>query len=418
VTLPERIVRSYNAATRGTSSCSRVRIPLRSRSVAPARRAMPHTGGAAGTVVTVERISDPAQLPDVAAQWDALIDDRDPGAVFRSSAWLLPWWRRFSDGKELSVYAARVGTRLAGVLPAYRAAAPLGGQYLRLMGDAVTSDYLGVIARAEDLESASAAIARAVLAEERHVLLCGVLAEDPLIAALRQAGRRSSTKPDVCPYLPLDGSSDFSTWIRSRPRGIGAQLRRRRRWLEKRADFRVEILTAETDVLAALPTLWRLHRARWAMDGGTKALADPAVERFHADSARELARRGWVRLYVLHADGAPRAALYGFERGGRFLYYQMGSDPNWRPRAVGTVVLSAALEDAFERGLDEFDFLRGDERYKSLYTSVRRPLVTLRVVSGPRAQAAWVGDRARGVAERGVATLRRHRLAGDGWSRA
>jgi CelD/BcsL family acetyltransferase involved in cellulose biosynthesis len=150
------------------------------------------------------------------------------------------------------------------------------------------------------------------------------------------------------------------------------------------------------------------------MDGGTKALAEPAVERFHADSARELARRGWARIYVLHADGGPRAALYGFERGGRFLYYQMGSDPNWRTRSVGTVVLNAALEDAFERGLNEFDFLRGNERYKSLYTSMRRPLATVRVVTGPRARAVWVADRARHVAERAAgAALRRHRLAGD-----
>ena len=362
-------------------------------------------------MVSVERISDPAQLPAVAEAWDALIDERAPGAIFRSSAWLLPWWRRFSDGKDLSIYAASVGARLAGVLPAYRARPPLGGQRLRLLGDgAVTSDYLGVIARPDEVELASAAIARAVLAEERDVLLCGVLADDPLVGALRQAGRRSSTKLEVCPYLPLDGLSNFGTWIRGLPRGMGEQLRRRRRWLDKREGFRLEILTAEAEIAAGLPTLWQLHRARWAIDGGTKALTDPAVERFHGDSGRELARRGWARLYLLHADGAPRAALYCFERGGRLLYYQSGSDPDWRKRSVGTVVLSAALEDAFDRGLSEFDFLRGDERYKSLYTSLRRPLATLRVAAGLRARALCAADRTRQVTERVAgAALRRPR---------
>jgi CelD/BcsL family acetyltransferase involved in cellulose biosynthesis len=326
----------------------------------------------------------------------------------------MPWWRRFSDGKELSVYAASVGTRLAGVLPAYHARAPLGGRRLRLLGDSVTSDYLGVIAQPGDLELASEAIAQAVVVAERDVLLEGMLADDPLIAAFRIAGSSCSARPDTCPYLALDELPDFETWIRDRPRGVASQLRRRRRWLEKRPGFRIEILTGENEIAAGLPTLWQLHRAGWAVKGGTKALRHPAVEEFHSESARELARRGWVRLYVLHADGAPRAAFYGFERGGRFLFYQSGSDPEWRKRSVGTVVLCAALEDAFERGLTEFDFLRGDERYKSLYASSRRPLATLRVATGPRARAVLVADRTRQVAQRVAgAALRRRRLAGE-----
>jgi CelD/BcsL family acetyltransferase involved in cellulose biosynthesis len=195
-------------------------------------------------------------------------------------------------------------------------------------------------------------------------------------------------------------AGEFGEWLRRRPNGAGAQLTRRRRWLERQPGFSMEILTAESEIAAALPTLWRLHHARWAGKGGSHAVDGPLVERFHAAAARALARRGWARLYLLHVEGAPRAALYGFERGGRFAYYQLGYDPAWRQRSVGTVVLGAAIEDAFHRGLAEFDFLRGDEAYKHLFASSHRQLMQVRLATGARAQAEGAVSEAQGAARR------------------
>jgi CelD/BcsL family acetyltransferase involved in cellulose biosynthesis len=152
-----------------------------------------------------------------------------------------------------------------------------------------------------------------------------------------------------------------------------------------------------------MPTLWQLHRARWATEGGTGALSSPSVEDFHAEAAVELARRGWARLYLLHADGAVRAALYAFERGRRLQYYQMGTDPEWRNRSLGTVILGAAQEDAFERGLTEFDLLRGSEPYKLLYTQSSRSILAFRVATGLRGHAVRLGDR---VLERSIVAAR------------
>lgn len=345
--------------------------------------------------LTVERVTDPARLPTMASAWDELIDEGDPGSVFRSSAWLLPWWRWFSAGKQPCVYVATAGTRLVGVLPAYHAKSPVGSRRLRLLGDGiVTSDYLGVIARPGECQLASEAIAESIVTTERDVLLEGLTATEPFVSSLRAGARETGSlvaaRRDACPYVEIGRERDFEAWLRGRPRG--SHLRRRRRWLERRAGFRIEIVTAEAEISAALATLWRLHRARWAREGGTKAVPSVEAEQFHYESAQNLARRGWARLYVLHADGAPRAALYGFERNGRFSYYQSGSDPSWDARSVGTVVLGAALEDAFERGLEEFDFLRGTEPYKLLYASSQRSLVTLRIANGPLASSLLLAE--------------------------
>jgi CelD/BcsL family acetyltransferase involved in cellulose biosynthesis len=82
----------------------------------------------------------------------------------------------------------------------------------------------------------------------------------------------------------------------------------------------------------------------------------------------------------------------------------MGTDPEWRSRSVGTVILGAAQEDAFERGLAEFDFLRGPETYKRLYTSSSRSVMAFRVAAGMRGHAACLGDR---VFERSIVAARR-----------
>jgi len=376
--------------------------------------------------LTVDRVRDERQLEALAAAWDNLIDERSLGVVFRSSAWLLPWWNHFSSGKELCVYTVYLGSHLVGVLPAYRVATAFGGRRLRLIGDGVGgSDYLGVIARSDHLEAASEAIARILVSEESDVALDDLEAVDPLVAALEREARTaraafSRSESDSCPFLSIAEAGDFSDWLRERPSGI----RRHRRWLEKRPGFRIDILSSEREIVDALPTLWRLHHARWAHQGGSDAVDSPAVERFHYESARALARRGWARLYMLYVEGAPRAALYGFERGGRFYFYQTGSDPAWGKRSVGTVVLGAAMEDAFARGLAEFDFLRGAHAYKHLYASSSRRLVRLRVASGARGRVLLAVGEGRAVVERlarkrlppaVVDWIRRHRRQARRW---
>jgi CelD/BcsL family acetyltransferase involved in cellulose biosynthesis len=345
--------------------------------------------------LSVEAVADSGALPGLADEWDRLIDARHPGAVFRSAAWLVPWWRAFGADAELRVLAARRGGRLVGALPAYRARSPLGVTRLRLLGDGVVgSDYLGVVAAPADAATVHRAIAARLVDGEDDLELEGLAANDPLLDALEAArpGRLARVPLLPCPYLMMQ--SPFERWLAALPHGAGAQLRRRRRWLEKQPGFRLQVATAEDEVADALETLLALHDARWAGDGGSDGIPTAAVRAFHREVAPVLARRGEARLFVLHADGAPRAALYGFERGERFSFYQSGLDPAWRARSVGTVVLGAAIEDAFARGLREFDFLRGDESYKSTFASGRRELVRARMPLAPSARAARLLERA------------------------
>ena len=70
---------------------------------------------------------------------------------------------------------------------------------------------------------------------------------------------------------------------------------------------------------------------------------------------------------------------FGFEFDGRRYDYFPGYDPSYRKCAPGRLLLTAVMEDCFDRGLRRFDFLRGDEPYKFEWTDTVRPAVRVMV---------------------------------------
>jgi CelD/BcsL family acetyltransferase involved in cellulose biosynthesis len=315
------------------------------------------------------------QLAGFEGEWAALHDPAHPGAAFRSAAWLTSWWKTTSPKGEPVVLAARDQGRVVGLLPLYAESTGLGGRRLRLMGDGIVgSDYLGAAARPEDQARVCRAFAGWLAdAPVDELELDGLGADDPLVGAL--GGARVEPRY-LCPHVRF--ASSFDAYLDGLPDGIAEQWRRRRRWLEKRPGYRLDVLRAPAEVAAGIETLLSLHRRRWELDGGSDAIDGARIEAFHRESARRLAALGWAHVFVLHADGAPRAALYGFRHGDRFAFYQAGHEPEWRPRAVGTVLLGHVIKFCYLEGLAEFDFLRGSEPYKLRWATGWRETVRVR----------------------------------------
>src|SRR5262249_26164674 len=140
--------------------------------------------------------------------------------------------------------------------------------------------------------------------------------------------------------------------------------------------FRSERLTETAELARGFEMLLDLHGARWQDE--TLALGDEHMVSFHRAALVGLARRGFAEIHMLCAEGKPRAALYGLRHGRRFAFYQSGGDPEWQERAVGTVLLGDLIGRAFAEGLEEFDFLRGDEPYKLRWANDHRTLVAAR----------------------------------------
>jgi CelD/BcsL family acetyltransferase involved in cellulose biosynthesis len=384
---------------------------------------------AAQAGIAVTHVRDPERLGALRAEWSALFDAAAAPSPFLSWEWLHGWWRRFGGRRRAWVVEARdPAGGLAGALALCGRPGIGGVRRWSLVGNGVTgADHLDVLARADRAPEVREAIARALAAElpawdvlDLEDLPCGTATTGALRRALAPRGVRIAVeRGDVCPGFAVRGTfADHLARIRRRE-----TYGRRVRWLARQPGFRIDVATAAGDVPAAMEDLLRLHRLRWAAEGGSDGIPSPAVEAFHREVAPLLAARGWLRLYRLLVGGEAIAAVYGIELGRRFYYYQSGYDPAWAARSPGLVLVGRTVEDAYARGLADYDFLRGSEAYKLDWAQDRRETVTLRL-SAPtlRAGTAAAADRAfraaRGLAravapERVWQALRRARRALD-----
>jgi CelD/BcsL family acetyltransferase involved in cellulose biosynthesis len=285
---------------------------------------------------------------------------------------------------------------------------------LRLMGDLVVgSDYLGLVAPRADLPYLAPRFAERVatdpaVAAADHVELWDLRKEDPLAEALPEA-LEAAGFADVttraryaCPVADFGG--DLEAYLAARPQKFGSQIRNRRRELARRSGFKLEVLARPEEVVAGLAHLFYLHRSRWDEEGGSEAFPDEATLEFHRRAGRLLAERGFARLALLHLEGRPVAAGYGFLRRGRFAYYQAGLDPAWRKRSAGMVVMVELMRHTFAEGAGELDFLRGDEPYKLVWATEIRHTVAVNAHRATR--SARRAARAMNVLERLRARLR------------
>jgi CelD/BcsL family acetyltransferase involved in cellulose biosynthesis len=331
----------------------------------------------------VSSTRDPARLEALREEWSALFAASGEPSPFLSWEWLSCWWRRFGSAQPLWILEARDRSgSLAGLLALSGRRGLPGARRWQLLGNGLCgADGLDLLARPVDAPLVRGALAAALLdgggwdALDLEDLPRG----SPTIAALQRAAAARGVRARVERRFPCPGFAVVG--------GFEAHLRRIRRretygrrvrWLSRQPGFRIEVASPE-EAVPAMEDLLRLHRLRWAAEGGSYGIPSGAPEAFHLDLAPRLAARGWLRLYRLQVGGRAIAAVYGLEVGRRFYYYQSGYDPAWSARSPGMVLVGRTVEDAYARGLTDYDFLRGEEPYKLDWAGDRRETCAVRL---------------------------------------
>ncbi|HSK35404.1 MAG TPA: GNAT family N-acetyltransferase, partial [Actinomycetota bacterium] len=334
-------------------------------------------------------------LDELAGEWTALA--AAGGNPFGTFEWASCWWRHHGGDRRPLVVAGRAADgRLVTVLPLYLwASRPL--RILRFIGHGA-GDQLGPVHAPGDREAA-AALARQALAELGWDLFVGeqlparALWSDLLEArVIRREGSPVLAAPD----------GGWPAYLAGRSANFRQQLGRRERNLARRHQVDLRLVQDPGQLPEAMDTLFALHRLRWGDDSGFLPR-----QAFHREFAALALERGWLRLWLLDLDGRPAAAWYGLRLGGVEHYYQSGRDPAFDSLSAAFVLLAHTIRSAFEDGVREYRFGRGQDPYKYRFTDQDPGLETIASTRGPAAGAALgAAVRAYPLAKRRIGRLR------------
>jgi len=374
---------------------------------------------------SIEPIEEVEGFRRLRPEWDGLLASSRSDCLFLTWEWLFTWWKHLGGRRRLSILALRSAGELIAIAPLalrppdYGRLAPL--RALEFLGTgSAGSDYLDLIVRAGQESIALPALADhlargKVMLELAQIRTGGSLARD---LAERIAGRGwslTASGTSVCPYIDLEGL----TWA-SYLAGLGpahrANLQRRLRNLSRSSELLFTAAESDEERREFLGHLIDLHLLRRHELGGSDAFNTPGLLAFHEEFSALARQRGWLRLYLLRLDRKPAAALYGFQYGRTFSFYQSGFDPSYRKQSVGLVAMALTIRKALEAGAAEFDFLHGDETYKSLWARERREIGRLEGYP-PHARGALqrtvnqIGRDARRLARRALPRVLAGRIA-------
>ncbi|HEV8703075.1 MAG TPA: GNAT family N-acetyltransferase [Candidatus Polarisedimenticolia bacterium] len=337
----------------------------------PLALAAPEQRPTAATELRVETITDWQGLLDLQPAWDALLEESGVDHPFLSHEWVKTWWECFGAAHELHVLMVRDGDGPVAIVPLMRSKGRFYGlpvRRLETIGNVHTQRFDVVSGRRRP--EAYRAIWRTLLEQEALwdvLVLSHLPADSPTLATLTSLALGDGYLTGLwrsaeAPYIPIEGSWD-EYFNRLSPK-LRANLRRRERRLQQFGDIRMEVVGSGPDVWDALEDgLW-IESAGWKGRAGTAIAADEATHRFYSLLALRAARRGWLRLHFLTVGERRIAFDFSLFYAGKAFLLKPAYDPAFAACSPYSQLLARILQDHFDRGVKEFDFLGQEDAWK------------------------------------------------------
>ena len=305
------------------------------------------------------------RMEDVSREeWESVLARTFRPSLFLSPRFLVPWAKAFAVDLPLRVVRWEKEGEARGFLFLCRRSDGEGWEFL---GGEDVADSLDAVAAGEEGE-----FWREFLGVAREALSGGPLR----LPGLVEGARPLSLLPGICaglgigirveetdrsPFILLPKT--FGEYVEGLGKKERHELRRKlRRAAESDPSLSFRVTGTKEELARDFPCFAALHRLSHPEK---RRFMDSRMERFFREVAEEFLSAGRLRLAFLRGAKGDIAAAFQIESDGTLFLYNSGFDPAASAgTSPGLVLIARCIEDAIGRGIGEYDFLRGRERYK------------------------------------------------------
>lgn len=334
--------------------------------------------------VSRQSVSEPVQLQAI---WQEL-EGRASPTVFLSWQWLGHWLAVYRPRAEL--LTVREGDRIVGlgivVATEERRHGVLRSLCLRLHQtgyrhqDQIWIEYNGFLAET-GCETAVAEACLDYLCEQMpdwDEFIIGAINASEADDFARKTGLHSHLRWEA-PCFGVDLTALRASgqhYLDTLSRNTRHQINRAHRLYESRGPVRLVRPDSAREALAVFDSIGPLHLHRWGDGPDQSGYANPDFVRFHRSLIEDQWATGGVDLISLKAGGEIIASFYNLLYGQDVYFYLGGmkTEPDNRLKP-GLLGHSLCIEDYRQHGFTYYDFMGGDERYKTQLGSFHSQLV-------------------------------------------
>ena len=281
--------------------------------------------------------------------------------LFISPMWLEVWWSVFGNDRELYLTSVREDDSVIGIAPLM-----IENGITSIIGSADVCDYLDLIvlpnrdqdffdALVDDLKRKGVKQLNLESLRPDSRVLTGITD-----AALRRGCEVTLTPCDVTLEMKLPCTwDDYLLVLNSKQRH---EVRRKLRRLEEVGNFEYRSISGSTPVIEALDTFLKM----FTESRGYKAdFLTQKRESFFRSMTESMANAGILKLGLLEIETIPAAIIMYFDYNDTIYLYNSGFEKEYISLSVGLLSKVLCIKDSIESGKKVFDFLKGNEVYKS-----------------------------------------------------
>jgi CelD/BcsL family acetyltransferase involved in cellulose biosynthesis len=297
----------------------------------------------------------------LASHWDQLSRNLNYSSVFVLPAWMNTWWQVFGGGAELYLRAVRQGEKAVGLAPLM-----LKEGRASIIGSADVCDYLDfVVAPGVEADFFSVLLDDLKQKNVRYLDLEGLRPDSTVLTSFTDLARKRGCEVFCQPVdvtLELDLPNTWEEYLEILTAKQRHEVRRKLRRLLEAGKVNYHFANEVNAVRSALDIFLNLFTGSRS---DKAAFLTSQRESFFRTMSDAMSEAGILRIGILELDSVPTAMIMYFDYSNCIYLYNSGYDPLYESLSVGLLSKVLCIKESIQEGKKKFDFLKGNEIYKS-----------------------------------------------------